>query len=109
MSRAADVLIRGEAMSDADGVREIVREAFGRDAEGLLVDRLREAGVIVVSLVADDQDVLVGHVVFSRLPIETDRGAIDALALGPLAVVPARQRQGIGSLLVHAGLEQCRT
>ncbi len=51
---------------------------------------------------------MIGHILFSQLPIETSGGAIEALALAPLAVVPDRQGQGIGSLLVREGLRSCR-
>jgi putative acetyltransferase len=99
------VIIRREVQSDVAAISEVVRLAFGRDAEALLVVRLRDAGLVVASLVAEDKDALVGHVLFSRLPIHTDRGVIDALALAPLAVIPEQQRRGIGSMLVRDGLE----
>lgn len=102
------MVIRPEDQGDIAAIGDIERKAFARDAEALLVDRLRDAHVVVASLVADEQGALVGHILFSRLPIHTERGVVNAVALAPLAVVPERQRQGIGSMLVRNGLDTCR-
>jgi putative acetyltransferase len=101
-------LLRAEKTGDVDAVRQVNRLAFGQDAEGRLVDRLRDEGYTRVSLVAEIDGRIVGHILFSDLPIETDGGAIPAVALAPMAVVPDHQRRGIGSALVRAGLEACR-
>ncbi len=103
------MLIRHECPADLAAIGEVHRHAFERDGEARLVDRLRAAGLVVLSLVAEHQDAVVGHVLFTRLPIHTDDGVIDALALAPLAVIPAQQRRGIGSMLVRDGLAECRT
>ncbi|MCO5170048.1 MAG: N-acetyltransferase [Planctomycetes bacterium] len=79
--------------------------AFGRPEEGRLVDTLRGAARPFVSLVACDGDDVVGHALFTPVTVG---GAWTALALGPMAVVPARQRDGVGSALVRAGLDACR-
>ena len=96
--------IRPERPRDEDAVREVVRLAFGEEAEVRLVDALRRNRHIVFSLVAEDQNRLVGHIALSMMTI----GESQAIALAPLAVVPQRQRQGIGSQLVVAGLAECR-
>jgi putative acetyltransferase len=70
---------------------------------------LRDGGFGVASLVAEDAAQIVGHILFSRLPIETDGRVLHGAALAPMAVMPARQRGGIGSALVRAGLVACRT
>ena len=64
---------------------------------------------MLVELVAvTARDVVVGHILFSHLPIQTAGGAIlHAAALAPMAVLPAHQRAGIGAALVRAGLEAC--
>jgi putative acetyltransferase len=72
------------------------------------VQRLHADGDALVALVAEADGAVVGHILFSRLPIATARGVIEAAALAPLAVHPRRQRQGIGSALVRHGLENCR-
>jgi putative acetyltransferase len=61
-----------------------------------------------LSLVAEQAGRLVGHILFSDLPIITGEGTVPALALAPMAVLPEFQNQGIGSALVRSGLEACR-
>jgi putative acetyltransferase len=63
---------------------------------------------VIVSLVAESAGGLAGHILFSRLPIETEKGIVDAVALAPMAVRPAMQLKGIGSSLVRRGLALCR-
>ncbi len=105
------ISIREEQPADRDAIFRVNAAAFETDGEAQLVDALRDAGDVVLSLVAEDQSAeaaIVGHILFSRLMIETDSGAVSAVALAPMAVVPERQRQGIGSQLVKAGLNGCR-
>jgi putative acetyltransferase len=99
--------IRFEQASDVPHVREVSRAAFNASAEPNLVDALRLQCREVISLVADDRTAIVGHILFS--PVILD-GADDlsAMALAPMAVMPARQRMGIGSALVTRGLDECR-
>src|SRR3954447_21021718 len=96
-----DIVIRPEGDDDHAAIREVNRLAFGQDDESSLVDALRAGGQARVSLVAEVANRVVGHILFSALPIVTMRGTVDALALAPLAVIPDRQRQGIGSALVR--------
>lgn len=84
------------------------RLAFGGDDEARLVDRLRSDGLVIASLVATEGESVVGHILFSKLPIEADGAAIRAAALAPMAVRPECQGRGIGSQLVRRGLEICR-
>ncbi len=100
--------IREEAPADHIAVRELNRLAFGQDDEANLVDALRAGGYTRLSLVAERDGTVVGHLLFSRLPIETSNGVVEALALAPAAVRPDRQRQGIGSQLIRDGLMMCR-
>ncbi|MGP0068489.1 MAG: GNAT family N-acetyltransferase [Isosphaeraceae bacterium] len=101
-------IVRPETIGDHAGVRELNRLAFGGDDEARLVDALREAGYARISMVAEEYGRLVGHILFSALTIATSRGEIQALSLAPMAVVPSRQRKGIGSALVGEGLRACR-
>ncbi len=101
-------VIRPETTADHDTIRHVNRLAFGHDEEARLVDALRDGGFTRVSLVAEQAGQIVGHVLFSDLPIRTGVGTVPALALAPLAVLPAFQNQGIGSALVRSGLEACR-
>lgn len=100
--------IREETVDDHDMIRDVNRRAFNAEVEARLVDRLRADGLVVASLVAVEAGTVVGHILFSDLPIDTDTGIIPAVALAPMAVVPDLQRRGIGSALVRRGLDLCR-
>jgi putative acetyltransferase len=102
------VHIREETAADLATIRDVNRRAFAGVSESLLVDRLREDGLVVTSLVAIEDTQVVGHILFTDLTIETDRGDVAAATLAPLAVIPERQRTGIGSALTWRGLEVCR-
>ena len=96
--------IRDEMEADHAAVARLHRLAFGGDAEARLVDALRRSDAVAVSLVAQSDDaVVVGHVLLSRLVSPPG-----ALALAPLAVLPDRQRCGVGSALVRAALARAR-
>jgi putative acetyltransferase len=99
--------IRPERVDDHAAIREVNRLAFGREEEERLVDALQAGGYAQLSLVAEDEGRIVGHILFSELLIVTQLGKIEALALAPMAVIPPRQRQGIGSMLVREGLRAC--
>jgi putative acetyltransferase len=102
------VEIRREVPADCDAIRDVNDRAFGQAEESRIVDAARAAGRVTVSLVAADGDAIVGHILFTPLTVETAAPQFTAAALGPMAVVPARQRQGIGSSLVRAGIAECR-
>jgi putative acetyltransferase len=99
--------IRLEQAADIPTIHALNREAFGSPAEANLVDALRARDEHVLSLVAEEHGDLVGHILFSRVSL-TGNEDLDAMGLAPMAVTPARQRGGIGSALVRAGLEECR-
>jgi putative acetyltransferase len=103
-----NVRVRAETPEDLEAIREVNRRAFGREEEARLVDALRDGGYSRLSLVAEEGGRVVGHVLFSDLPILTPQAStLHALALAPVAVLPDRQRQGIGSRLVREGLRAC--
>jgi putative acetyltransferase len=99
--------VRPEQASDLEAIREVNRLAFGQEDEGRLVDALRAGVYARLSLVAEDGGRVIGHLLFSDLPIRTEGGMVQALALAPLAVIPSRQKQGVGTLLVREGLRAC--
>jgi putative acetyltransferase len=102
------VVIREEGIRDHAAIRVLYRTIFGRENESQLVDRLRDDGMHVVSLVAVDGEEVVGHVLFSEVRVETQRGPMLAAALAPIGVRASRQRAGIGSELIKEGFEICR-
>ena len=101
-------LIRAETPSDRAAIAEVNRLAFGGEDEVALIERLRAEGLVIASLVALEDGDVVGHILFSKLPIETGTGTRRAASLAPMAVRPDRQRRGIGGSLIRAGLEACR-
>ena len=101
--------IRSETARDRDGIRRVNELAFARPDEARLVDALRDAASPFLSLVAEDDGEIVGHICFTPVAVEReDGGTATILGLAPMAVLPERQNQGIGSKLVHAGLDACR-
>lgn len=102
------MLIREETPEDREVIRAVNRLAFGGDAEGDLIDRLRADGDILLSLVAQVDGEVVGHILFSKLDSETQGGNIKAAALAPMAVTPEFQGRGVGTALVERGLALCR-
>jgi putative acetyltransferase len=106
------VHIRPEQPADADAIRRVTAAAFADIAESdqtepRIVDALRAAGALTVSLVAIEGGEIVGNVAFSPVAITTGEG--DWYGLGPVSVRPDRQRRGIGQALVRAGLGDLRT
>jgi putative acetyltransferase len=100
--------IRPEEPDDAPAVAALNREAFGGDDEPELIERLRADRLVVASLVALEEASLVGHILFSDLAVELDDRPVRAVSLAPMCVRGDRQRQGIGSALVRAGLDAVR-
>jgi putative acetyltransferase len=99
--------IRPERPEDASRIRHVNVLAFGQPAEADLVERLRQACGDSVSLVAED-DAVVGHILFTPVAVESAGQRILGMGLAPMAVLPDRQRQGIGSQLVRRGLDILR-
>ena len=101
------MLIRVEKENDRDAVFAVNGSAFATSAEATLVDVLREQAQPVVSLVAEDNGNIVGHIMFSPVLL-SGYPDLKMMALAPMAVTPEYQRKGVGSALVRAGLELCR-
>lgn len=94
--------------ADAEGVRRVNTEAFGRLAEANLVDALRRAGQVVISLVAEIDKEVVGHVVLTPVTLTPTVPGLRMLGIGPVAVLPKYQRKGIGFKLVRQAVDQAR-
>lgn len=97
-------MIRAERPSDRDAIFHVNARAFETDAEARLVDVLRERDAAAVSLVAEVDGAVVGHILFSPVTV----GDREFVALAPMAVLPEHQRSGVGSALVRAGIDACR-
>ena len=97
--------IREERADDVAAVRNMNRRAFGQDQESNIVDALRANGAALLSLVATLDDRVVGHIMYSPLTIG---GNVTGAALGPMAVFPEHQRQGIGTKLVKVGNQKLK-
>ncbi len=105
------MLIRTEdsaSVADRAAVRAVVTAAFGRTDEADLVEQLRGSEHALTSLVAEADGQIIGHILFSRMWIDTTQRLVSAVALAPLAVLHEHQRKGIGSLLIRHGLELLR-
>lgn len=105
------MLIRDERPDDAPTITAITQSAFenhphSNQTEGRIIDALRSADAMTVSLVADDDGEIVGHIAFSPVIIDDADGIW--FALGPISVSPARQRRGVGSDLIRHGLERLK-
>lgn len=127
-----DICLRVEKPEDTPAIRGINRAAFERDSEARLVDTLRAANAVTLSAVAvldatrlgpedagqtaqstmsGDNIVggeVVGHVLFTPAVVAAESGDMALLALGPVAVLPSRQHQGIGTMMISGCLEYLR-
>lgn len=101
------IAVRRELQGDVESIRAVNKQAFGQDDEAAIIEKLRNRGALMLSLVALRNGQLVGHIAFSTVIIEADTSSFEAVALAPMAVLPSYQRQGIGSQLVRAGLKEC--
>lgn len=92
--------VRAEMRHDHAGISALLTRAFGGPDEARLVDDLRRQGDLALSLIAEIEGTVIGHIAFSPITAEGP-----ALALAPLAVHPAVQGRGIGAALVQAALQ----
>ena len=108
MVEGEGLVIRCENAGDQAGVRIVNESAFGRPDEADLVDRSRKEGAVILSLVAEMRNEVVGHILFSRMWIDNPGTSLAAVALAPVAVLARYQRKGIGGTLIRGGLERLR-
>jgi len=103
--------IRDERPEDTPGIHQLTADAFtpksfSDGTEPAIIDALRNAGDLTISLVAIKDNLLVGHVAFSPVVVCSDKSGW--YGLGPVSVLPELQRQGIGSALINKGLRILR-
>ena len=101
------IIVRPEEEPDWPSVKAVNSAAFETSAEATLVDSLRARADPTISLVAELNNSIVGHILFNPVKI-SEHPDIDLMALAPMAVDPQWQRRGIGSRLINAGLASCR-
>jgi putative acetyltransferase len=106
-----EIVIRRETNADIDAITEVTIAAFetleiSRHTEQFVIMALRAAGALTVSLVAEVDGRVVGHIAFS--PVCISDGTLNWYGLGPLSVLPACQRQGIGTALISEGLSRLK-
>jgi putative acetyltransferase len=103
------IVIRDETHADVDAIRDVTVAAFetleiSQHTEQFIIGALRAARSLTLSLVAEVDGRVVGHIAFS--PVAISDGSRDWYGLGPLSVLPAYQRLGIGTALIEAGLSR---
>ena len=106
-----DLLIRNETTSDHAAITEVTAAAFesleiSSHTEQFIVEALRSANALTISLVAEVDGAVVGHIAFS--PITISDGTDNWYGLGPVSVLPGFQRQGIGKALIREGLSRLK-
>ena len=105
------MIIRNETASDVDTISEVTIAAFktlaiSRHTEQFIINSLRVAGALTISLVAEMDGRVVGHVAFS--PATISDGSIGWYGLGPVSVLPEYQKQGFGQSLINKGLSMLK-
>jgi putative acetyltransferase len=99
--------VRHDTAADHAAVVQVHREAFGRDAEATLVDRLRRDDVARISLVAVMESIVIGHALFTEARLAFDSEETIVGALGPVAVSQRHRRRGVAQALIAGGLGLC--
>ena len=101
--------IRKEKDSDKEIIWKVNAEAFETEAEANLVNALRDSGNSFISLVAEKDEEIVGHILFTPVELIGDDSGLKLMGLAPMAVLPKFQKKSIGSQLVKTGKEICST
>jgi len=100
--------IREEQPSDKDKIWDVNSEAFDTDAEANLVNALRSSTCTCISLVAETEENVLGHILFTPVELTGNENTLNLMGLAPMAVLSQYQNRGIGSELVKAGLQHCQ-
>lgn len=97
------MIIRGETALDIQAIWDVVRDAFQSEVEANLASALRASGDAVISIVAEDEGLIIGHVMASRL-----KAPEDCVTISPVSVATDWQGKGVGSKLMHETIERAR-
>jgi len=102
-----NIIIRQEVKADHTRIKKINDNAFEQENEGTLVNKLREKDLFIpeLSLVAEADEMVVGHILLYPVIINSAHQKHNTLSLGPMAVLPEHQRKGIGGKLINKGLK----
>lgn len=105
------MIIRKETESDFEAITKVTEQAFkslaiSHHTEQFIIKALRAAGALTLSLVAEIDGMIVGHIAFS--PVTISDGSNDWYGLGPISVLPELQGKGIGKALIHEGLSNLK-
>ena len=103
------MIIREEQPSDIEKIWKVNVEAFETIAEANLVNSLRDSGCTFISLVAETETKVVGHILFTPVELSGNKNNLKIMGLAPMAVLSQYQNKGIGSKLVETGLEHCKS
>jgi putative acetyltransferase len=101
--------IRDELSSDIEKIWEINTDAFGTKDEANLVNALRSSGRTYISLVAETEERVIGYILFTPVELSGNQNNLKIMGLAPMAVSSQYQNKGIGSKLVKAGLDCCKS
>lgn len=110
LSDNSPMRIRSERAEDVARIRAVNLAAFETPLEADLVDALRARASPFLSLVAEDvdEDAIVGHILFTPVTLDGS-GDLRLMGLAPMAVVPSKQRRGVGGVLIRDGIAHCRS
>jgi len=105
------IVIRSETDADISAIAEVTEAAFetleiSNQTEKFIIEALRAAGALKLSLVAEMDGRVIGHIAFS--PVSISNGTENWYGLGPVSVLPELQRQGVGKALIREGLSRLR-
>lgn len=110
------MMIKTEQISDIEIIAELTYRAFenhphhapgAKPTEHLIINRLRKANQLTLSLIYENEQGIVGHIAFS--PVKINDQESNWFGLGPVSVLPEHQGKGIGSALIHEGISQIKT
>jgi putative acetyltransferase len=102
------ITFRQEESGDQFAIRRVNEQGFGTSEEADLVDALRQANAIILSMVALDGEDIIAHILFTEVVVMQADSQFTGLGLGPMAVLPCHQRKGIGTQLLKIALDKCR-